>query len=346
MDSDRYKSYLLDTAVKLLNTDSPSGYTANVISLAEHMARELGFETRRTGRGGLCITAEGRDNSKSVACFAHVDTVGLIIRDITDKGELLISKIGAPVIPSMEGEYCNIYTRAGSCYTGTVLSRSPSYHVYADYETRPRNAENMYIRLDEAVHSFEDVKALGIDRGDFVAVNPKTVITENGFIKSRYLDDKASAAILLTILKKMRDEKLKPLYCTYVVFTTYEEVGQGSIWQPKGISEFLVVDMGCVGPHLGCTEEMVSICAKDSQSPYDYDMTTRLVHLAQQEGIGYAVDVYPYYSSDAEVAWKAGCDVPGALIGTGVQASHGMERTHWLGLKNTFELTLAYLDLR
>ena len=346
MNSDRYKSYLLDTAVKLLNIDSPSGYTANVISLAEQMARELGFDTRHTGRGGLCITAEGRDNSKSLACFAHVDTVGLIIRDITDKGELLISKIGAPVLPSMEGEYCNIYTRESGCYTGTVLSLSPSYHVYADYENRLRNAENMYVRLDEIVHSFEDVKALGIDRGDFIAVNSKAVISKSGFIKSRYLDDKASVAILLTVLKKIRDEQLKPQHRTHVVFTTYEEVGQGSIWQPDGISEFLVVDMGCVGPHLGCTEEMVSVCAKDSQGPYDYDMTTRLVHLAKQNGIDYAVDVYPYYSSDAAVAWKAGCDVPGALVGAGIQASHGMERTHWLGLKNTFELILAYLDLK
>jgi len=345
MKEENYRSYLLDTLVKLVSVDSPSGFTRQAVDLAESMARELGFATRRSRRGGLCITAEGKDNSKTVACFAHIDTVGLIVRDITETGELLISKVGGPIIPSMEGEYCRIHTRDGRVYTGTVLSLSPSVHVYDDCATRPRDEANVYVRLDEVVSSRADVLALGIDRGDFIGVDPKPQITDSGFVKSRYLDDKASVAILMAVLKRMKEEGLQPQYRTHMVFTVYEEVGSGGAWQPEDLEEFLIVDMGCVGTHLACTEQMVSICAKDSSGPYDYDITTRLINLAKERGLDYAVDVYPHYSSDAAVAWKSGCDAPAGLIGAGIQASHGMERTHWNGLKNTMALVCAYLGM-
>lgn len=202
----------------------------------------------------------------------------------------------------------------------------------------------MAVRLDERVHSKEEVAALGIEAGDYVCYEPKTQFTPSGFLKSRFLDDKASAACLLTVLKLLRDLGQKPRYDTQITLTVYEEVGHGGATFDAGLDELLAVDMGCIGEELTCTEEQVSICAKDSSGPYDYEFTTRLMDLARENGVDYAVDVYPHYSSDATVALRAGRDVKAALIGPGVHASHGMERTHWLGLKATVELVGLYLD--
>ncbi|MBQ9966203.1 MAG: peptidase M42, partial [Clostridia bacterium] len=105
----------------------------------------------------------------------------------------------------------------------------------------------------------------------------------------------------------------------------------------------LAVDMGCVGDGLGCKEEMVSICAKDSGGPYNYDMTTDLIKVAKENNINYAVDIYNFYGSDVEVTLKAGYDVRHALIGPGVYASHGYERTHVDGLVATFDLIKNYI---
>jgi putative aminopeptidase FrvX len=344
MDVSQYRGFLLETAKTVLTADSPTGYTARGVATVEKIARDLGYKTYRTRRGALGITVDGRDNSRSVGLFAHLDTLGLLVRSVTERGGLLFAPIGLPVLPTMEGEYCRIYTRDGGVYSGTVLSLSPSYHVFEDANTRARNAENMYIRLDEAVSSREDVKKLGIRPGDFVCVDPKTTVTPSGFLKSRYLDDKASVAILLTALKCLKETRRKPAYRTEILFSVYEEVASGTCWIPDGVEEFLIVDMGCVGPNLSCTERQVSICAKDYGVPYDYDMTTRLIRLAEANGVDYAVDFYPYYASDAENVWNAGHDCPGALIGTGVHASHGMERTHVDGLENTLKLVLLYLD--
>ena len=339
-----YKDTVMDYAKALLAQDSPSGFTQQAVAAAEKLAHDLGLETRRSRKGNLTILVPGRDHSKTVGLCAHVDTLGLMVRSVTSDGRLLITPIGGPLLPTLDGEYCRIYTRDGKVYTGTILSLSPAAHVEDDARTRPRDDKNMAVRIDEVVYSREDVEKLGIAPGDYVCYDPKTEVTPSGFIKSRFLDDKVSAACILTALRIMKDKGQKPQCDVEATFTVYEEVGHGGATFSPALSELLAVDMGCIGEELTCTEEQVSICAKDSAGPFDYGMVSRLVELCREHGVDYAVDVYPHYSSDAAVAWKAGNDLPAALIGPGVHASHGMERTHWNGLKATLELIGLYLD--
>ena len=344
MDYNGCKDFLMETAKALLTTDSPSGFTRRAVEVAEGIARELGYAVRRTNKGGLVIEVPGRERGKKVGLCAHIDTLGLMCRSIGPKGELMVTKIGGPLMPTLDGEYCKIYTRNGRVYTGTILSLSPASHVFDDAATRPRDEGNMYVRLDELVKTADDARALGIEVGDYICFDPKTTVTESGFLKSRFIDDKGSAACLLTLLKLMADAGVRPRYDAEIHLTVYEEVGHGGATIPWDLSELLAVDMGCVGLDLTCTEEQVSICAKDSSGPYDYDMVSRLVGLAKEGGVDYAVDVYPHYSSDVAVAWKAGSDAKAALIGPGVQASHGMERTHFHGMRETIKLIALYLE--
>lgn len=343
-DVTAYRDTVMEYAKALLAQDSPSGFTARAVNAAEKLAHDLGHETFRSRKGNLTILVPGRDHSKKVGLCAHVDTLGLMVRSVTSDGRLLITPIGGPLLPTLDGEYCRIYTRKGQVYTGTILSLSPAAHVEDDAGTRPRDHKNMAVRIDEVVYSREDVAGLGIAPGDYVCYDPKTQVTPSGFIKSRFLDDKVSAACILTALKIMRDLGQKPRHDVEATFTVYEEVGHGGATFSPDLAELLAVDMGCIGEELTCTEEQVSICAKDSAGPFDFGLVSRLVELCQEHGISYAVDVYPHYSSDAAVAWKAGSDLPAALIGPGVHASHGMERTHWNGLRATLELLGLYLQ--
>ena len=256
----------MDTLQKLLGQDSPTGFTDKVVTVAEGIARQLGFATRRTNKGNLIITVPGRETGRKVGLCAHVDTLGLMVRSITADGMLMVTKVGGPLLPTLDGEYCRIYTRAGQVYTGTVLSLSPSVHVQDDAATRPRDEKNMAVRIDEKVHSKADVEALGIAAGDYVCYDPKTVVTQSGFVKSRFLDDKASAACLLTLLWQMHETGTKPRYETYFTLTVHEEVGHGGATLPA-VDELLAVDMGCIGEDLSCTEYQVSICAKDGGGP-------------------------------------------------------------------------------
>ena len=191
--------------------------------------------------------------------------------------------------------------------------------------------------------SKKDVEELGICPGDFIFIDPKTTITESGFIKSRFIDDKGSVAALMGLLEIFNREKITPKYTTKLFISIYEEVGHGASYIPNDITEMIAVDMGCIGDDLSCTEYDVSICAKDSGGPYDYNMVTSLIELAKENDIKYAVDIYPMYGSDVGAALRGGNDIRGALIGPGVHASHGMERTHYEGLENTIKLLVAYL---
>lgn len=224
------------------------------------------------------------------------------------------------------------------------MSKSPSIHVFKDASTKQRDIDNLIVRLDERVKDKKDVQDLGIQNGDIIAYDPKVVVTDSGFIKSRFLDDKASVAILVSLLKTLKEESIVPSTSLTFIFSTYEEVGHGASWIPEDITELLAVDMGCIGDDLDCTEFDVSICAKDSSGPYDYEMTTRLIQAAKEKDLNYAVDIYPMYGSDASAALKAGANIKAALIGPGVSSSHGMERTHTNALENTYKLILNYIQ--
>lgn len=337
------KEYVLNTAKKILEFNSPTGFCFEIIDYIKDIVESFGYEFETTNKGCGVITVKGKKDDKVVGLSAHVDTLGAMVRSITSEGNLRFTSLGGPILPTLDGEYCKIRTRSGKTYTGTFLSESSAAHVFDDSSTRNRDEKNMVVRIDELVYSKEDVEKLDICSGDFIFIDTKTTITESGFIKSRFIDDKGSVSALIGLLEAMSRQKIVPSYTTKIIISTYEEVGHGASYIPQDITEMIAVDMGCIGDDLGCTEEMVSICAKDSGGPYDFNMTTDLINLAKDNNIGYAVDIYPRYGSDVGAALRGGNNIRGALIGPGVNASHGMERTHYSAIENTMKLLYLYL---
>lgn len=327
---------------KIFNIDSPTGYTKDVIDYLDETIKELGYPTERNKKGNLIVSVKG-ERDYTLGLSAHVDTLGLMVRSIMPNGHLRFTMLGGLLLPTLDGEYCRVHTRNGQVYTGTILSTSPSVHVFKDSRSKMRDEDNMYIRLDENVKSKKDTINLGISNGDIVAVDTKFQFTESGYVKTRFLDDKASVFILITYLQRLKEQNKIPACNLKIIFTTYEEVGHGASQIPD-LDELLAVDMGCIGTDLECTEEQVSICAKDGSGPYDYEMTSKLIELAKTNKLNYAVDIYPFYSSDASAALRGGADIKAALIGAGIHASHGMERTHIEGIINTIKLIEAYID--
>lgn len=330
--------------VDLLSIHSPTGYTRNAIDFLTKTVEKIGYKTDITPKGNLIVKVKGVDNSQTRGLSAHVDTLGLMVRSINSDGTLALTKLGGPLTPTLDGEYCEVITRDGAIYSGTILSNSPSIHVYKDASTKERDIDNLVVKLDESVSNKEEVQELGILNGDIVAYDPKVVITDSGFIKSRFLDDKASVAVLVSILKLLKEENITPKTNLKFIFSTYEEVGHGASWIPQDITELLAVDMGAIGLDLECTEFDVSICAKDSTGPYDYELTTRLINFAKDKELDFAVDIYPMYGSDASAALSGGANIRAGLIGPGVSSSHGMERTHIDALENTFKLIAEYVQ--
>lgn len=335
------KKYILDFAKEILAIPSPSGYCKQVIARVGEEAAKYNLDFEITPKGNGIITIPGKDDY-TVGLSAHVDTLGAMVRSISSE-TLKFTSIGGPIWATMDGEYCTVHTRDGKEYTGTILSTSPAAHVYKDSGTKDRKPETMEIRLDEIVKSKKDISKLGIEVGNFISVDPKTTITESGFIKSRFLDDKANVASLFGLIEYMHRNKITPKHNIKIVISTYEEVGHGAAWIPQDINEMIAVDMGCIGDDLSCTEYDVSICAKDSSGPYDYEMVNKFVELAKKNKLQFAVDIYPYYGSDVSAALRGGNNIKGALIGPGIHASHGLERTHYQAIENTVKLLIEYI---
>ncbi|MCC3371719.1 M42 family metallopeptidase [Cohnella sp. REN36] len=338
------RDYILRFLERLLGTPSPSGFCMKASELVREEAARLGYACETTPKGNVIVTLPGvSPDGGTLGLSAHVDTLGAMVRAIKSSGTIRMTPIGGYAMQTVEGEYCLVHTRDGRTYEGTVLSTKPSVHVYPDAREWKRDEENMEIRLDEDVRSKADAEALGIAVGDFISWDPRTRLLPNGWIKSRHLDDKASVAALFGLLEWLKREGRTPKRNVKLVISTYEEVGHGASYIPPDITELIAVDMGALGDDLSATERDVSICAKDSSGPYDYAMTTRLIELAKREEIPHAVDIYPFYGSDASAALRGGSNIRAALVGPGVHASHGMERTHADAVLGTAALLLAYV---
>lgn len=342
MFANTYKPKLMNThhtLRDLVAIDSPTGFTSNAIAFIDKTLRGYGFFPIRTRKGALRCSL---GDNPTVAMAAHTDTLGAIVSGINSNGTLAFSLLGGPLLPSFEGGYVRIHTMDNRVYNGTLLLNDPSTHANNKAATQERSTSVMHVRIDEAVSTKDGVLALGIRVGDIIAFDPKYQEFDNGFIKSHFLDNKAGCYVLLEVARMIAEQNGEAP--VELFFSTYEEVGHGGAPSlSPTVEDLLVIDMGVVGDACQGNEYACSICAKDSGGPYDYEMRKTLVQIAQEQGIAHAIDVYPFYSSDGTAAWRAGVDVRVGLIGPGVHASHGMERTHTKGISATIELCMAYI---
>jgi putative aminopeptidase FrvX len=344
MKTKKYVDYILQVTQELLAIDSPTGYTDEAVKFIMNEYEKLGYKPEKTTKGGVIVDLGGKQTNDGLMLAAHTDTLGGMVCEIKGNGRLRVSPLGGMNANNAETENVRIITKFDGIYEGTFQLDNASVHVNGEYNSTKRDYSGMEVVIDENVKSAEDTRKLGIENGDIICFDPRTVITKSGYIKSRFLDDKLSVGILLGFAKYLRDEKKVPERRIYHHITVYEEVGHGGAASlPDGVTEMISVDMGCVGDGLKCDERMVSICAKDSMGPYNYETVKKLVEAAKKEKLSYAVDVYPYYGSDVDVTLKAGYDIRHGLIGAGVYASHGYERSHRDGVKNTFALLVSYI---
>ena len=343
----KYAQYAIEQAVALLAIDSPTGFTENAAQWVYDAFTALGFSASITTKGGVLVDLGGADSEEGgLLLQAHTDTLGGMVAEIKANGRLRLVNLGGMCAENGETENVRVYTRSGKVVEGTLQLCNASVHVNGQYSETSRTFDTTEVLLDEPVTTAEQTRALGIEVGDIVCFDPRTRVTASGYIKSRFLDDKLSVGILLGFAKYLRDEHKSLPRHTYLHITVYEEVGHGGCASvPAGVTESISIDMGCVGDGLQCTERQVSICAKDSGGPYSYAVVGKLIEAAKREGADYAVDVYPHYGSDVEATLRAGYDIRHGLIGSGVYASHGYERSHIDGVLNTLKTLKGYLAL-
>ena len=334
---------LLSELKNVISVDSPTGFTKAAADYTVERLRSFGYTPEKTNKGCVlcCLGGEG----DPIVFAAHLDTLGGMVAEVKGNGRLRLTRIGGMNPNNAECENAKVYTRDGRVYEGCLQMNDPSIHVNGEYSKQERTWDSTELVLDEMTKSKEDTEKLGIATGDYVCFDPRFRVTESGYIKSRFLDDKLSVAILLDAARRIKEEEIELKRKVYIYITVFEEVGHGcSSGIPADAKDIVSVDMGCVGQGLACKEEQVSICVKDSAGPYNYDLTGELIDTAKKLGLDYALDVYPFYGSDADAALEAGYDLRHGLIGAGVYASHGYERSHVKGAENTLKLVLGMIS--
>ena len=331
---------IASTLEQILKINSPTGYTIEVINHIESLFNDSALIIKKTNKGSLLVSF---DEKPELVMTAHVDTLGAMVKEIKNDGTISIARVGGLELTSFEGEYVTIRNFKGELFRGTFLLNNPASHVNKQINDTKRSLSNMSIRLDELVTSDKDVKKLGISVGDFIFYDTRFEYTKSGFVKSRFLDDKACAAIMIEMIKEFIEKGFKKKIAFY--FSNYEEVGHGAcVGIPESAKELLVLDMAVIGEGCSGKEDAVSICVLDSSGPYDFTVTGKLRDIAEKNKLNFVTDIYPFYGSDGSAALAAGYDVKVGLIGPGVSASHGVERTHEKALDETYKLTRLFIE--
>lgn len=337
------REYLLRVMEELIGTPSPVSYYEETDRLMKRYGAELGYEIFYDRKRTNYIRVPGKCHEKTVCVGAHLDTLGLIVRRIDENGMLRVRNLGGINFNSIEGESVKIHAADGRVYTGLVACQYHSVHVFDEARTAVRDENTMVVIIDEDVSSKAETEALGIRNGDIISLEPHFTVIENGFIKSRFIDDKACVACVLALLKAMKEQQLTPAYDTLFAFPYFEEIGHGGAYVPEEVSEYVALDIAVIGPDHTGSEYSVSVCVKDKFSPYDRELTSRLLRLGEENGISCQADVFYRYGTDANSAIRAGNNLYAAAFGMGTFSSHGVERTHMDGVMATAGLLAAYV---
>lgn len=336
--------YIRQVLEDLINTPSPSGDTAWAVSLVQNELAMMGVASSTTTKGALVAHIPGLRDDKPRAISAHLDTLGAVVAEIKPSGRLRLRALNGVNWATVESEGVTIRTSGERQFRGSVVLANGAAHVNRSAGTQERNGDTLEVRIDELTASAVETRQLGIEVGDFVYFDPRYEASPSGFIRSRFLDDKACVASLLAALKALTDVGVTPAQTTYCLFSVHEEVGHGGAdGLPAELEEMLVLDMACIGQGQNGSEQNCSICVADSSGPYSKELSDRIRGLAQLHGIELRPDIYPYYGSDGSAYWRQGGKAQVALIGPGVDTSHGYERTHIDALVDTALLTAEYL---
>ncbi|MBO4229539.1 MAG: M42 family metallopeptidase [Clostridia bacterium] len=338
------EKYCVDTFRLLTETDSTTGYCEPIQSVLRKLLEDLDCPYIQTRKGGIIADLGGEGNSLCVT--AHLDDIGLMVRKINPDGTLNVCPVGGLHADYAMMENVRIRTRDGSCFTGSVCRTPGSVHVTENELKEPADyRKNVCVLLDLDVASPSDVQAYGITTGDIVALEPRFT-RSGGYLKSHFVDDKAAVAILLTVIRALKQSGASLSRHVYFYFACYEEIGHGTAWLPDGICDMIAVDIAPTGPDQTSDEHKVTIFCKDSRFPYHWELTNELRKTAVDAGINFVMDIFtPHYGTDCDGSIVAGHDIRHAAIGFGCANSHGYERTHVDGLRNTYSLLLAYLML-
>jgi putative aminopeptidase FrvX len=335
--------YMQRVLVDLLNTPSPTGDTRYAIGLVQSELEEFGVRSQTTAKGALVAELDGHFDTRPRALSAHVDTLGAMVAEVKPNGRLRLAALNGVVWPTVESEGVYVATHSGRRIRGSIVLENGAVHV-RDVRSVLRDARNLEVRLDERTTRAEETRLLGIEVGDFVYFDPRVELSDSGFIRSRFLDDKACVACLLAAVKALRDIDVTAGQRTSLLFSNYEEVGHGGFdGLPDDLAEYVVLDMACIGDGQRGDEFHCSICMLDSGGPYSRELSDKLRQIADSRGLDLVPDTYPHYGSDGGAYWRSGGRAQVALVGPGVDTSHGYERTHIDALRETAELIAGYL---
>jgi len=333
-----------ETLLELLAIPSPCGFTDEVVHHISHVLKDAGVEHELTRRGTIRALLPGKEASPARAVVTHVDTLGAMVKSVGVDGRIQVAPIGHWSSRFAEGVRVTVFADQ-AVYRGCLLPKV-EWGVSRDrgVDEVAHDWDQIELRLEAPIYNQDDAQKLGIEPGNFVALDSSPEVLGNGYITARSLDNKAGTAAVIETIRHIVETDEMPSHDTYVLFTINETTGagMGGAVLPE-VSELLTVDFASVEPTEKSPIKSVVLATGDASGPYDFHLTAHLHAIATEADIPIRQRHLRAFHSDAAAALVAGHDVRTAVIAYSGDASHSIERTHLDSLVNMSQLVRTYV---
>ncbi|NLN14506.1 MAG: M42 family metallopeptidase [Tissierellia bacterium] len=162
--------------------------------------------------GNIIAYKGGKPNSKKIMVTAHMDEVGLMVRDIDSSGLIKFLPVGGIDKRILVSKTVLI----GKDRIPGVIGAKPIHLQKRNEWSNALDIKELYI--DIGAKSKEDAEKY-VSIGDYIAFDSQYVEFGDRLVKAKALDNRVGCAILIDLIKKVEDVSF------YAVFTVMEELG-------------------------------------------------------------------------------------------------------------------------
>ncbi len=162
--------------------------------------------------GNIIAFKKGKDTNKRLMITAHMDEVGLLIKEIDTMGLLKFTTVGGVDKRILVSKPVLI----GKDKIKGVIGAKPIHLQKSAEWTRALNLDELYI--DIGAKSKEEAEKI-VSIGDYVTFASEYVEFGEDLVKGKALDNRVGCSLLIELIKEIRDISF------YAVFTVMEEIG-------------------------------------------------------------------------------------------------------------------------
>lgn len=195
-----------------------SGHEQLVSKYLKEKFDGFGLETKVDTLGNTIGCIKGQEGEPTILITAHMDSLGLMVKKITDKGFIKFERVGGIPEKTLPALHVTIGTKNGTYIPGVIGVKS---HHFATAEDKYKVDRYQELYIDIGCSSKKEAEDLGVQIGSPIVYEPYFGKLNKSRITGTWFDNRIMCACLVDLAEIL--SKQKPKATVYLAGTVQEE---------------------------------------------------------------------------------------------------------------------------